>query len=304
MTTNTLLKTADNCEGEKKPMDAEMSNPDKKIFAKYTKKELVNYYDSISSLMLPHLMNRPLSLYRFPNGFDKKGFYQKNRPEHFPGWINHEVIKKKEGEVDYIICNKKESLVFIASQIAEFHIWTSRTEKLYYPDRMIFDLDPSKEDVKALKRLAKKLGKLLSDIDLTPHIMTTGKRGYHIVVPIIPEQDNDAVRSFALKIAQVLENDDLKDVTTQLAKDKREDKMFIDVNRNSADQTAIAPYSVRAVKDATIALPISWDELKKTNPADYDINKVLKRIEKTDDPWKGFFSKQASLKKTISRLKK
>ncbi len=284
-------------------MDAEMSNPDKKIFSRYTKKELVDYYDAITPWMLPHLMNRPLSLYRFPNGVDKKGFYQKNMPDYFPDWINHKKIQKKEGEVDYIICDKKESLVFIASQVAEFHIWTSRTEKLNYPDRIIFDLDPTKEDVKALKQLAKKLGKLLSDIGLNPHIMTTGKRGYHIVVPILPEQKNDDVRSFALKIASVLENDDPKNITTQLIKDKRGDKMFIDVNRNSQDQTAIAPYSVRAVKDATIAIPLSWDELKKTDPADYDINKVLKRMQKINDPWKGF-SKQASLKKTVAGLKK
>jgi len=289
----------------------DISNPEKKIFASYTKKDLVGYYAKIAEIMLPHIKNRLLSLYRFPNGTDKEGFFQKERPGFFPSWINHKKVPKHsdggKGEVDYIVCDSQKSLVYVASQVAEFHISTSTTEKLGYPDKLMFDLDPESDNpaqIARLRKIARKLGELLSNIGLNPFIMTTGKKGYHIAVPIKPEQANEQVREFALKAAQVIENDNPDQATTELVKSKRMDRIFIDVNRNSPQQTSIAPYSVRAVKNATVALPISWDELESASPANFNIEKTIKRMHKRKDPWKDFAKKSGSLKEVVARLKK
>ena len=284
--------------------DLEISNPEKKLFARYTKKEYVDYHESITSVMLPHLKNRPLSLYRFPDGAAPGGFYQKDMPGYFPTWIKHLGVKQKKRTVDYIICDTKQSLVYIASQVAEFHIWTSTKEKLGYPDKMVFDLDPSGQGLDALREVARKLGKLLRDIGFRPYLMTTGKSGYHVVVPIHPEQTNAAVRGFALKIAMVIENDDPEVSTTELFKEKRKKRVFIDVNRNSPHQTSIAPYSVRAVQAASVALPLEWTELRKVSPDGYDIGATLRRMQKKKDPWRDFRKQTQSLKEVIGRLKK
>jgi bifunctional non-homologous end joining protein LigD len=169
---------------------------------------------------------------------------------------------------------------------------------------MIFDLDPSSKELDSLKKIVKKLVKLLKDIGLEPYLMTTGKKGYHVTVPIKPEQKNDKVREFALKIAQVIEQDDFGHVTTELIKSKRKERIFIDVNRNSPHQTSIAPYCVRAVKEASVALPIKWSEVNNVNPGDYDIRKTLNRMQVKKDPWHNFSTKSESLKEVIRMLKK
>jgi bifunctional non-homologous end joining protein LigD len=134
--------------------------------------------------------------------------------------------------------------------------------------------------------------------------MSTGKNGYHVVTPVYPELDNDGVRTFALKIATVMENDEPDALTTELLINKRKNRVFIDVNRNSPHQTAIAPYSVRAVRKATVALPFEWNELGKIRPDDYDIDKTTKRMQNKQDAWIDFSKESQSIKKLIDRLKK
>lgn len=285
-------------------MTLEISHPEKKIFTRYTKQQYVEYYERIATVMVPHVEQRLVTMYRFPNGASEKGFYQKDRPDYFPTWIDHKVIRKEQEAVDYVIINDRRSLVFIASQVAEIHIGTSRKNLLEYPDKMMFDLDPSGRDLASLRRVIRKLGHLLRDVGLDPYLMTTGKRGYHVAVPIEPEQNNNGVRSFALKIAQVLEQDDPDHVTTELIKEKRGKRIFVDVNRNSPHQTSIAPYSVRAVPEASVALPLAWTELGSVPPGGYDIGKTLRRLAKKQDPWKSFRKSQSSLRGVIRRLKR
>ncbi len=282
----------------------EISNPDKKLFSEYTKDEYMKYYEQVASLMLPHVEKRPLTMYRFPDGADKQGFYQKDKSSYFPSWLHHIRIPQHRGSVDYVLCDNKKSILYIASQVAEFHVWTSTTDRLEYPDKMIFDLDPSGANLDLLRSMIQKLRVLLHDIGLHPYLMTTGKRGYHVAVPLRPEQENKKVREFALKIAVVLEQDDPTQLTTELIKEKRGQRIFIDVNRNSPHQTSIAPYSVRAVSTASVALPLDWAELRRIKPADYDIGKTILRISRKTDPWKRFRRESASLLEVLGRLRK
>jgi bifunctional non-homologous end joining protein LigD len=284
-------------------MTLEISNPEKMLFTRFTKEDFVTFYEKIAAVMLPHVQQRLVTMYRFPDGAGKEGFFQKDRPEYFPSWIDHKEIGKGDDKVDYVICNTRRSLVYVAAQVAEIHVGTSRITNLNHPDKMMFDLDPSDSHLGELRKIVQKLGRFLSDIGMQPYLMTTGKRGYHVAVPIKPEQTNTAVRSFALKIAQVLEQDDPGTVTTQLIKEKRAKRIFIDVNRNSPHQTSIAPYSVRATLKASVAVPLDWAELRKVDPDGYDMDQALRRMKRKQDPWRDFRRKQASLSTIIRRLK-
>ncbi|MFW5852894.1 MAG: hypothetical protein ACOCUR_02595 [Nanoarchaeota archaeon] len=140
--------------------------------------------------------------------------------------------------------------------------------------------------------------KFLEDIGLAPYLMTTGKKGYHVAVPIEPDSTFKEVRAFAGKIADTLVKAYPDSLTSELTIKKREDKIFLDVNRNSSKQTSVAPYSIRAQKGFPIAKPISWDELETSEPDTYTIFDDL-----GEDPWKDFDKRRVSINDVMKRLK-
>jgi len=128
--------------------EIELSNEDKILFPKsgITKGDLIDYYQKIAPYLIPYITNHPLTMHRFPDGIDKEGFYQKEIGAYFPSWIKRKAIKRRSNEkvVTYVICNDHATLVYLANQATiVLHAWLSTANKLTYPDRMIFDLDPS-----------------------------------------------------------------------------------------------------------------------------------------------------------------
>lgn len=270
----------------------EISKRDKTFFPKngYTKGDLIDYYDKISDKILPYMKDRPLTMVRFPNGINDKKFFQKDAPDYFPDWIGLKSIKKQEdGKTKYVICNNKATLIYLANQACITpHLWLSKKDKLDYPDKMIFDLDPSDNDFNKVKSAAKKMKKFLEDdFGLPLYIMTTGSRGLHIIIPLKRIENFDRIRKFAQSIAQFLANKYPKEMTVEVRKDKRNKKLFIDTARNAFGQTSVTPYSVRPIEGAPIATPIDWKELNKSslNAQSYNIKNIFKRLGKKEDPW-------------------
>ena len=141
--------------------------------------------------------------------------------------------------------------------------------------------------------------RLLQDIGLEPFIITTGKKGYHVTAPIKREMIDKDVRGFALKIADIMSGAYPEKLTTEFIKQKRKDRIFIDVNRISNMQTSISPYSIRALPRLPIASPFEWDELINIDPDSFNIKNPPKH-----DPWKDIFSKSVSIKNIINDLKR
>ncbi|TBW29938.1 non-homologous end-joining DNA ligase [Gramella sp. KN1008] len=287
----------------------EVSNLDKLFFPKegYTKGDLVDYYERIADTMLPYIKDRPLTMIRFPNGIEDKQFYQKDAPDYFPKWIKTRTIEKQEGgTTNYVLCNDKASLVYLANQACITpHIWLSRKDRLNFPDRMIIDLDPSKDDFGEVKTAAKKIRKLLGEeLGLPLYLMTTGSRGLHIVVPMKRTRDFDEVRKFAQKAARLLEQEYPDTMTTAARKNKREDRLFLDVGRNAFGQTGVAPYSVRPIEGAPVATPLDWDELDRSSLSaqSYNIKNIFKRLGSKEDPWKDMSASAVSLTSAIKEL--
>ncbi len=295
----------------------EITNSAKEIFplSHITKGEIVNYYVRIADTMVPHMKNRLISMQRFPNGINHESFFQKNIGDYFPAWIKNVSVKKQtEGVVHYAVCNDAATLVYLANQLCLTpHIWLSKADKLDYPDRMIFDLDPAtahdvttKKDFDSVRKTAFLIKEALEQLDLIPFVMTTGSRGVHVVVPIKRQYTFDEVRDFARDIAQLLVNEYPKELTLEVRKEKRRGRIFMDVLRNAFGQTGVAPYAIRAREGAPIATPITWQELKSPtmHAQRYTIKTIFRRLTQRGDPWKEIDASAQSITQARKKLSK
>lgn len=268
----------------------ELSNTDKVFFpdAEITKGNLIDYYHRIADTMLPHLHQRPIVMHRFPDGLQGEGFVQQDMPDYFPDWVERVTVKKKGGRVTHPVCNEAATLVYLANQACTMpHIWLSRVEKLNYPDRLIFDLDPPGNDFTPVREAARSLHQLIEEIGLVPFVTTTGSRGLHVVILLDTSWDFDGVRTFAQDLAEVLRQRNPENLTTEQYKEKRGDRLFLDTKRNAYAQTAVAPYAVRMKPGAPIATPLDWDELEDSDlhPQRYTIRNIFRRLGQKADPW-------------------
>ncbi|MEX0905109.1 MAG: non-homologous end-joining DNA ligase [Balneolaceae bacterium] len=295
---------------EVESQQVEIKNREKVFFPEYgiTKGDLIDYYERISDYILPFLENRPLSLRRYPDGITTKGFFQKEVPDYFPNWIETTEVEKKEGgTIRQVLCNNKATLIYLVNQgTLSMHPWLSRLPELNKPDHLVFDLDPPDHNFKPVIEGTRILKKILDELGVPAFIMTSGGKGLHIVCPLKPVSGFDTVRSFAKKTAQYAAGKDPDSFTTEVRKDERKNRVFIDYLRNGYAQTSIAPYSARAQQNATVATPLAWDELNKNGLTSgyYHIKNIFRRLNQIEDPWKEFYSKACYLENFIPKLDK
>lgn len=287
--------------------EVKITRPDKVLFPGdgITKRELVEYYRRIAPRMISYLRSRPLMLERYPDGIDGARIVQKAASSYYPRWIKTATVKKAGGSLRQVICEDAATLTYLANQACITpHIWLSRTERPDYPDQLIFDLDPSGDDFEPVRDLAQALREKLEQMDLPTYVKSTGSRGLHVTVPLKPEVDFDAVRSFARQLAEIVAREDPKHRTTEQRKTERRRRVFLDTNRNAYAQTAVAPYAVRARSGAPVAIPISWAELSKGTfrPDGVTVRSVFDRLERVDDPWKDFWRNAVSLKRALGKV--
>jgi bifunctional non-homologous end joining protein LigD len=280
----------------------ELSNLDKKMYPKsgITKQDVIEYYKEIAPYMLPHIQQRPLVMHRFPDGIEGENFYQKAVPDYFPDWIRRTKITLREGGSEYLmVVEKSADLVYLANQACLVpHVWLSREAKVENPDKLVFDLDPSRDDFGEVKFAALKLKYILEDKCLISYVMTTGSKGLHVTVPIKPEYSFDRVREYAEELARKLSKDYPDRLTTEPRKVKREGRLLLDYMRNSFGQTSVVPYALRALPGAPVAVPLDWKELKRSqlNPRTYNLNNIFRRLSQKEDPWKDMFRNRNKLK--------
>lgn len=249
----------------------EITHPEKVIYPEFgiTKFQMVQYYNHISDQILPHLKDRPLTLQRFPDGVSHPGFYQKKADDYFPSFVQRVEIETEDGSNLQVVCNNKKTLIYLANQgVLSFHTWLSKRDQLRKPDKIVFDLDPSRNEFDKLKDAARIIREYLKEEDRDPEIMTTGQNGFHIWYTVRRTKTFDEWREEIKSMAQELEKRYPKLLTTAVRKNKRDGKIFIDYLRNSYAQTSICPYSLRPNKTGGIAMPISWDQLSMLTSAD------------------------------------
>jgi bifunctional non-homologous end joining protein LigD len=265
----------------------EISHPEKLLYPKdgITKGEVVAYYQRASARMLPHLVSRPLTLQRFPGGIDRPGFMQKNAGKGFPSFIERVELPKQDGTVQYPSIHDNDGLIYLANQnTVTFHIPCFRNFDLHHPDRLVFDLDPSEGDVDGARFGAQAVATLLSELLVTPLIMTSGSKGFHVVVHLKPTIEFASLARFAQSCAVVLTHLHADRLTVEFLKKERQGRVFIDWLRNGFGATGVSPYSLRPRPGAPIAMPITWEELPKTEPNQFRLRESEERL--AADPWK------------------
>lgn len=276
-----------------------ISNPNKKLFTNpdVTKKEIILYYQKVASRMLPLVRNRIISMIRCPDGTDGECFYKKHlgKPNQGLGVINLPSDKDRKEDY-YYIKNLTGIIAEIQMNTIEIHIWGSKVQTLEKPDMLVFDLDPDEKlDLEAVRQGARDLKKLLDEIKLISFLKTSGGKGYHIVVPIQPSVNWKVFRDFAKNIAEAMAETWPDRYTTNIRKETRKNKIFIDWIRNTRTATSVAPYSVRTKKGAPVSMPIKWSELGKVKPNEITMNEAIKRLNRKD-PWAGFNELTQSIK--------
>jgi len=287
----------------------ELSNLEKVFFPdqEITKGDLIEYYRRTAGVMMPHVEGRPISMQRFPDGIKDSGFYQKEAPDYFPDWIDRTSIQVEEDHTkqDQVVIDNPATLVYLANQgMITPHIWLSRQDKIDYPDKLIFDLDPPGDDFDAVRNGAQLMKEILDELGLKTYIMTTGSKGLHVVIPLDRSEDFDTVREFASDLARVMAERHPKQLTVETRKNKRQGRLFLDYLRNSYAQTSVAPYAVRAKPGAPVATPIEWDELSDAHlgPQSYNIQNIFRRLGQKDDPWKNMMADASSIQEARKKL--
>lgn len=288
--------------------DIAIGHPDKILFPDdgITKADLCDYYRRIAAVCLPHYLDRPVTMHRYPDGIAAEGFYQKTAPEYFPRWVETTTLKKENGTVTQVLANDTATLVYLANQgCITPHLSLSRSHDPRHPDRMVFDLDPSDDDFDKVRRAAKRLKELLDGLDLVSFVQITGSRGVHVIAPLRPGHDFDEVRGFARQVGKVLVARYPEELTLAQRKEKRGDRVYFDYLRNAYGQTAVAPYAVRALHGAPVATPITWRELgsAKLGPRAYTLANIFRRLGQRADPWTAIDEHAQSLKEASEKLK-
>ena len=288
--------------------EIETSNEDKPLFPDtgITKGQLIDYYEKIAEVMLPHVKKHPMVLQRFPDGIAKGGFYQKQAADYFPDWIPTVTVKKEGGTQDLVVCDNAATLAYLANQACiSLHPWLSRTDKIDHPDLLVVDLDPPGADFDQVRVAARRCRTLLEDeLGMTTFLKLTGSKGVHVVVPLSRREDFETVRAFARDAVDVLACRHPRELTTEHRKAKRRGRVYLDVARNAYAQTAVAPYSVRPLPGAPVAAPIEWDEIssRKLGPRSFTIKNVFRRLASRDAPWAAMRRSARSLASARKRL--
>lgn len=271
-----------------------------------TKGDMVSYYSRISAFMLPHIRDRPVSMLRYPDGIDGESFFQKQVPDHFPGWFKTAKVMKKGGQVVHAIVQKEADLAYLANfACITPHVWLSRAGSLERPDRMVLDMDPSADDFSTVKDAARAAASELRSLGLEPFIMTTGSRGLHVTIPLDRTAPFKEVLALAKEVAdRMVEADDR--FTTERLKADRNGRMLVDVFRNAYGQTSVPPYALRARDGAPVATPLDWEELSdpEITSRRFDFRSIFGRLRTIGDPWSDIERHAGSIREAMAMVRK
>jgi bifunctional non-homologous end joining protein LigD len=255
-----------------------------------TKQGLADYFTSDAGWILPHLIGRPLSLVRCPNGVAADCFFAK----HAWAGLSDSVRRAPVGEEHPgLAIETIEGLLALAQgAVLEIHPWGAKLSDLERPDRLIFDLDPGEEVAweAVIGAAAEVRARLSSTFKLESFVKTTGGKGLHVAVPVTPSMDWEQAKIFCKDLADAMATDSPNRYVAHMAKAARKGRVFVDYLRNSRGATAVAAYSTRARPGATISTPLDWTELSEAIKSDhYRLGNIDRRLANLRrDPWDGF----------------
>lgn len=270
-----------------------------------TKENLALYYESIADWVLPHLAGRPVMVVRCPEGAGKECFHQKHLNKMVPPEVKSVDIKEESGASSpYLMVDDLPGLIALVQMGAlELHVWGAKAPRIEYPDRMVFDLDPDEQlPWTRVTDTARLIKETLAALKLQSFVKTTGGKGLHVVVPLTGKQTWDEVKSFSQAFAERLVHEAPDRYTSKMSKTGRHGKIFLDYLRNSRGATAVAAYSTRTRANATVSVPVGWEELDRLMLDQFTIKTVPERLKTLqDDPWKDLWTVRQSITVSAKR---
>lgn len=273
----------------------------------YTKGQMLTYYDEFADYMLPFLHDKPISLNRFPNGIASKSFFQKDvLPKNLPSWLETSIIfsESSNRDVHYLICNNRESLLYIANLGSiEINPWLSTYQKPEMPTFAVLDLDPNGMDFLEVIRVALTVSELLRQIKVEGYVKTSGSTGLHIYFYLQEYYNYEVARNFVEWLATSVHQQHPQTTSMERNVNKRKGLIYLDFMQNRRGQTVAAPYAIRPKKGATISTPLDWEEVNaKLTIAHYDIRSVPNRLRNMIDPWQSIWNNPIDLKSVLAAL--
>jgi bifunctional non-homologous end joining protein LigD len=288
-----------------------LSNLEKVLYPAtgFTKQQVIDYYVRIAPVMLPHLAGRALTRKRYPNGVDEEFFYEKNAPQHRPDWVETVPVWSDANHrtVHYILANDLPTLVWLANLAAiELHPSLARAKDITCPTMMVFDLDPGPPaNIVQCCQVGLWLREVFEHFELQSFPKTSGSKGLQIYVPLNTPTKYQSTKNFAHALAQLLEHDHPEMVVSDMKKQVRTGKVFVDWSQNDEHKTTVAVYSLRARERPTASTPVSWEEVeralkkKDANLLVFEARQVVARVEKMGD----LFAPVEELKQRLPELK-
>jgi bifunctional non-homologous end joining protein LigD len=274
---------------------------------RYTKGDLIAYYQGVAPWMLPYLEDRPVVMTRYPDGIEGKSFYQKDAPAFMPDWIRTVPVWSEgtEKEIRYIVCEDAQALAFLANLgTIPIHIWSSRVETLQRPDWCLLDLDPKGAPFEHVIQLARSIHELCGVIDLPCFPKTTGSTGLHVLIPLGRQCTYEQSRMLGNLLARVIHDQHPEISTTARSLSARGGKVYLDFLQNRHGQLLVAPFSVRPLPGASVSMPLRWSEVtKKLDNTAFTIKNALARLEKLgEDPLRPVLEMKPDLTAALARL--
>jgi len=275
----------------------------------YTKRQVLNYYDGVSDLILPHLLDRPLSLKRYPDGIKKEFFFQKDTPESYPSWLRTEFIDSDHTQkpIRYVFAEDRASLLYLVNLgCIDHNPWMSRSPTLDSPDFVLIDLDPQECPFDLIVEAALMVKRVLDQIGLVGYPKTTGGDGLHVYIPLEPVYTYEEARIFAELISRIVIHDKPDMFTTPRSVAKRQrNRVYFDYLQVMKSKTIAAPYVLRAYPGAPVATPLEWSEVKKgLDPGHFNITNALDRFRQKGDLFAGVLKKPQTIEEALGKLEK
>lgn len=272
-----------------------LSNLDKIFYPQtgFTKGEVIDYYRRIAPFVLPHLRGRPLTLKRYPNGVAGAYFYEKRCPSHRPEWVKTAPIWSdgNQANVDFCLADDLPTLMWAANLAdLELHTSLSLAADILRPTVVVFDLDPG---APAALLECCQVGLWVRDVfaqfGLSAYPKTSGSKGLQVYVPLNTPVTYGQTKPFARAVAELLEKQHPGQVVSNMRKDLRVGKVFIDWSQNDDHKTTVCVYSLRAKERPTVSTPLRWSEVeaaaenRDASGLSFEAEKVIERCERLGD---------------------
>ena len=270
--------------------------------------DVVHYYESIADWLLPHLRQRPVSLVRAPQGITGELFFQKHSEAKMPGVVDLDAALWP-GHAPLLEIHTLEGLVSATQMnVVEFHTWNSTVKKIDQPDRVIFDLDPGEGITwPQLQEAAVLMRTLLEELGLRSWLKTSGGKGLHVVVPLTPRLDDDAVKAFSKAAVEHMARTIPQRFVAKSGGARRVGRIFIDYLRNGHGQTTAAAFSARARPGMGVSMPVAWEQLGELKGgAHWTVRTAREYLSFLggNDPWAAYWKQRQSLAAAIKRLQR